>query len=361
MTAEARLRRRGEPLIALCLLIAGWVGLRAAMWEAGRAAVPQHAGSSDTFAASGSGSRRAPAAISQQPVAPAPQASHPRPWAAALPPASPAPARAGTGQWRKAAGYRAERMTAPDPLAPPDASRPAARSAAPAPPPLAATRTARWSADGWLLLRTGGGGAGLAAGAAAYGGSQAGAVVRYRLGGASRAAPYLYARVAGAIDMPGDRPEAALGLGLRPVGRAPVRVLGEVRVRDGGAGGGLDVRPAVLAVSEVPPARLPARFEGELYAQAGYVGGRDATGFFDLQAVADRALVRPANDAELRLGGGLWAGGQRGAGRLDLGPRLSLRMKLGDANARLAADWRVRVAGNAAPGSGAALTLSTGF
>jgi hypothetical protein len=44
-----------------------------------------------------------------------------------------------------------------------------------------------------------------------------------------------------------------------------------------------------------------------------------------------------------------------------MGPHAELRLRLGTANASLSADWRFRVAGNARPGSGPALTLATDF
>jgi len=38
-----------------------------------------------------------------------------------------------------------------------------------------------------------------------------------------------------------------------------------------------------------------------------------------------------------------------------------MRAPIGKASVELSADWRFQVAGNALPGSGPALTLSTGF
>ncbi len=49
------------------------------------------------------------------------------------------------------------------------------------------------------------------------------------------------------------------------------------------------------------------------------------------------------------------------SGRIDLGPTLLVRAPFGKVSVDVAADWRFRVAGNAVPGSGPALTLSTGF
>ena len=54
----------------------------------------------------------------------------------------------------------------------------------------------------------------------------------------------------------------------------------------------------------------------------------------------------------VEIGGGAWGAAQPGAARLDAGPQSSYRLPVRRANLRLAADWRFRVAGDAAPGSG---------
>ena len=63
-----------------------------------------------------------------------------------------------------------------------------------------------------------------------------------------------------------------------------------------------------------------------------------------------------------------WLSGQgRGAARSAAAaasisvPVQALRVQVGDGTARLSADYRLRIAGNAAPTSGAALTISAGF
>lgn len=217
----------------------------------------------------------------------------------------------------------------------------------------------RWSGDGWLLLRDGGSAVALAAGAAGYGGSQAGAVVRYRLAGESALRPTAYVRLAGALGGVAIDKQAALGLSVRPLPRLPVALLVEGRVQQSDSGTRL--RPAVALVSELPPQRLPLGVDAEFYGQVGWVGASAATGFFDAQLTADRPVGPIAPGMELRAGAGVWSGGQRGAARLDVGPRLALRMNLGAVSARLALDWRLRVAGQALPGSGPALTLAAGF
>ena len=86
---------------------------------------------------------------------------------------------------------------------------------------------------------------------------------------------------------------------------------------------------------------------------------------FDAVAVARPFLaewpeVGPLRD--VRLGAGAWAGGQEGAVRLDVGPRVSLPLDLGHGvSSRIALDWRLRVAGNARPESGPALTIASSF
>ena len=63
----------------------------------------------------------------------------------------------------------------------------------------------------------------------------------------------------------------------------------------------------------------------------------------------------------VELGVGAWGAAQPGAARLDAGPGLAYRLPLRGANVRIEADWRFRLAGDAAPGSGPALTLATDF
>ncbi len=233
---------------------------------------------------------------------------------------------------------------APVPFYPADASRDGSR---------------RWSADGWLLLRGGSGGSLAAGGApATLGASQAGAVVRYRLSQASQHRPQIYARLSSALNRPADR-EAAVGLSARPVPKLPLRALAELRLSD--QSGGTHLRPAALVHTELQPVDLPHRTRAEFYGQAGYVGGRNATAFADGQARLDRH-VADIGKAELRLGAGAWAGAQKGAARLDAGPSATLGVPVGQGGAaRLGLDWRLRVAGDAEPGSGVALTLTAGF
>lgn len=231
---------------------------------------------------------------------------------------------------------------------------------APDPVPL---RASRWSADGWLLARGGNQAPGLAARAAGYGGSQAGSVLRYGFAPGSALRPQAYLRASSAIGSGVQQNEVALGLMIRPVRRLPLALLGEWRLQR--QPGQTRMRPVVMGVTELPPMRLPYGVEAEAYVQGGWAGGRDATLFYDLSATAQRRVLRPLSGVQLSAGGGVWSGGQRGAARLDVGPRLELRGMVGPPRRRIGVrvgvDWRFRVAGKAEPGSGPALTVAAGF
>jgi hypothetical protein len=221
---------------------------------------------------------------------------------------------------------------------------------------LASPNGGRWSSDGWFLLRRDTTTA-LASGGGSYGGSQAGAVLRYSLAPSSAYRPMAYARVSQALGGAKDS-ELAVGLSARPVPRVPVRAAAELRVTR--AGGRTLVRPAAYAVTELPAFDLPLGFTAEAYGQAGYVGGKSASAFADGQVRAERKFAE-FGDTKLSAGAGAWGGAQKGAARIDLGPSASLRLKLGETNSRVSMDWRFRVAGDAQPASGPALTISAGF
>lgn len=248
------------------------------------------------------------------------------------------------------------------PAAAPVESRAALLPASPVPSaaPNPARRASRWTADGWLLWRDDTT-TPLASGRPSYGRSQVGAVARYSLAPASGHRPQAYLRAAAALQGAREE-EAALGLSARPLATVPVRVAAELRLsqRDSRFAGGTQLRPAVYAVTELPAQSLPLGASAEAYAQAGYVGGASRTAFVDGQVRVDRSVLRN-DDFDLRAGGGAWGGAQRGSARLDVGPSASLMFDLGEGRGRLAADYRFRVAGDAEPASGPAITLSAGF
>lgn len=358
MSAGSRTRRRrGEPLAALVLLIAAWAGMRLALWEA-------------PFALTTPRTAQAGAGVKLAQARPAPAvrerflaAHHLR-------------GRKGdalTGPVRLP--IRAQRVRLLTPTAPPGlreapleshtpAAAPFVEGIAQAPtyrgsivqPGMAPVSLAdsRWHLSAWAAWREGSGVPRVASGArpAGYGGTQAGVFAQYDLAsGAHR--PALHMRATYAPDRP-RQAEVAAGVGLRPVAQVPVRVLGELRATR--SDGRTELRPAGIAVTELAPVRLPLGLTAEGYAQAGWVGGRYGTAFADGQARVTRPAVL-AGKAQVQLGAGAWGGAQKFAERVDLGPTAIIDL----APVRVALDYRIKVAGNAAPGSGLAVTLSTGF
>lgn len=230
-------------------------------------------------------------------------------------------------------------------------------------PPVAPQRIGRWSMDAWGFWRQGSDAAPISQGRVPiYGASQVGALLQYRLRPGSGRDPRLYARAYRAMVRRGDN-ELALGASVRPLPRVPVRVFGELRVTDSFFG--RQTRPSAFAVTEIAPVELPLGTRLEAYAQGGWVGGADDTLFADGQASLTREVGKVAEltDNRLRfsLGAGAWGGAQEDAQRVDLGPTMRFDVTLGQVPARVSVDWRERVGGDAGPGSGAAVTLSTRF
>lgn len=357
---EGRINRRGHPAFALAGILACWVLARATLLE-----LPLVPGAA----------ARLPATLrlAQTSSVPAPMAPRPAqgPAAAALrasaPPAQllyrplPAPASVRVGPAPAfepspvdtAAGAQLLWLAGV-------AQTPLPRTVTarlPTPVQFAALPSAargRWSGDAWLMLRGGSGGLAANGGPApAYGASQVGAVVRYRLAPDRIHSLAVYIRGAAALAAPGQQ-EAAIGLAARPAASVPLSAQAELRVTRDAAG--THLRPALALVSELPPLELPAKLRAEAYVQAGYVGGDFASAFVDGQVRVERPIARIGR-ADVMAGGAVWGGAQRDAARLDAGPTASIS----DGQLRAAADWRFRLAGDAQPGSGPAITLSAGF
>ena len=217
-------------------------------------------------------------------------------------------------------------------------------------------RAPRWTADAWALWRRDNASP-LLSGRPSYGRSQVGAVIRYNLSPSSDHAPQIHLRASSALEGQRER-EIALGASARPIPGVPVRLAAEARVSD--TDRRTEPRAAAYAVSEFPPVNLPAGFTGEAYVQGGYVTGDFATAFVDGQARITRELAE-VDDFRLSAGAGAWGGAQDDAQRLDVGPSAGLSFRIGAARGRISADYRFRVAGDAEPSSGPALTLSAGF
>lgn len=380
---------RGQPLVMLVGLLVAWCMLRLTAWppafDAALVSAPL-AGETLPFrrGAQAAGERFAMAlerrldeTVSGRTAGPAATrvraAARPRLFLAAMI-ASAEVARGRLDHVRSAVGHSLllaaglARMDLPPLLAvylqdptPPDRGVPAAAPLQAALPQHAPPYTdARLSADSWLMVRQDTTSP-VVSGRPSYGRSQAGAVVRYRLAPTSPFAPQIYLRASSALSGAREK-DLVAGLSGRLVPALPLRLAAEARISETDAG--TELRPAVIAVTEFPPQGLPLGARGEAYVQAGYVGGRFATAFVDGQARVERPVVR-FGETEVTAGAGAWGGAQKHAARLDIGPTAAVSFNLGPrsfgARGRVAADYRIRIAGNAEPKSGPALTLSAGF
>ncbi|HEV2748459.1 MAG TPA: hypothetical protein VGW34_14330 [Allosphingosinicella sp.] len=345
-----------RPLRFLILLGTGWICVRTAMLFPSRQGEPVRETEAAEAVPSGAFRDEAPVAarVAQPSLAPAP-ALHmifkPRPPGARtaggrsgnVPPLLPEPLAPG-----RAAG------TVPAAAAAPPPANPAARTA-PAAPPFglapAVARASRWSGSAWMFVRRAG--ASPLAAAGTLGGSQAGARLSYRLNHDVRRPLSLSARLYSPLGESGA--EAALGVEWQPIASLPVRLLAERRqaLADGGRSAF-----SVLAYGGVSDSRLigPVLLDG--YAQAGMVGLRSRDLFIDGSAQLGIALDQKGR---LKAGVGLWGAAQPGVARLDIGPQASVRMPVGGTAVRVAAEWRFRIAGDAEPASGPALTVATEF
>lgn len=145
---------------------------------------------------------------------------------------------------------------------------------------------------------------------------------------------------------------------MRPLRAVPVAVHAELRLTRQDKQ--VEVRPAAFVTAGLDRQPVVAGIEARGYAQAGYVGGDFATGFADGQMVAE-APVAETSMGTVRVGAGAWGGAQKGASRVDVGPSASLEARVAGAPVRIEANYRLRVAGEAQPGTGFAVTVATGF
>jgi hypothetical protein len=217
-----------------------------------------------------------------------------------------------------------------------------------APPP--SPKLDRLQLATWALLRNGLGNAGLAQGGT-LGGSQVGARLSYKF------TPQIAASLRFSSSAGGVRgAEAAAGVRWQPFRNVPVALNVERREGLGRFGG----RSAFAAFAEGGLYQQPVAlgFNLDAYAQGGVVGVSRRDWFAD----GSVAMTRPIWGG-LSGGFGLWAGGQSDGFkgslyRVDAGPRLSYSVRR---NVRLHADYRQRLAGDALPRSGPALTIAGDF
>jgi hypothetical protein len=151
--------------------------------------------------------------------------------------------------------------------------------------------------------------------------------------------------------------EAGLGLAVRPIKQVPMELILERRVALGHGGRNA---LAVIAAGGFDDKPLIRKMTVSGYAQTGMVGFAQNDGFIDGAFRAERALLDHSNGS-IRLGAGLWGAAQPNVARIDAGPILAVKQRLGAANFRISAEYRWRLAGQARPASGPALTIGTDF
>jgi hypothetical protein len=224
------------------------------------------------------------------------------------------------------------------------------QSLPPAPvPPLDSHKLDRLQLSTWALLRsqqTGVAGSQSLAAGGQLGASQAGARLIYNLN--RRLA--LAARLSSPVGKRGG--EGAVGVRIQPLLDIPVWLTAERRQAIGKYGGGRNDFALFLegGLYEHP---LPWRFSLDTYLQAGVVGLKSRDLFIDGGLTVTRPIYK-----KFSAGFGIWGGAQPGLARLDVGPRVTMRVRN---NIKVHLDWRQKVAGNARPGSGPALTLAGDF
>ena len=211
----------------------------------------------------------------------------------------------------------------------------------------------RWSGDAYVVFRDAGTG-----GAAAWpvlGGGQSGASVAWAIDPLARRSLAVIGRVYAAHDdrglVDGATAQAAVGVRWQPV--RGVSIAAERLIAIGGAtSGDWNLRAAAGGERRVGPATVDG------YAEAGVRGNGDVYAGGQARAGVRVATIGPV---AVSAGPGAWGSVQAGfatVSRLDVGAGVAAAMP-GGLVAR--ADWRWRVAGNAAPGNGPAVTLAWAF
>lgn len=231
-------------------------------------------------------------------------------------------------------------------------SLPARRSVVVAPGqsiPARLNKLDRLQLTAWALLR---GRAGEALGPSSLasggqlGGSQAGSRLTYNF------TRQLAASLRFTSDVGRRGGEVAAGARIQPVLGIPLWLTAERRQRLGSIGSGRNAF-ALFAEGGVYQRSMPLRFSLDAYLQAGVVGFKTRDRFVDGGLTLTRPVYRNFSG-----GFGIWGGAQPGVYRLDAGPRVTMNVRN---NVKVHVDWRQRLAGNAQPGSGPAITLAGDF
>ena len=215
--------------------------------------------------------------------------------------------------------------------------------------PIDPCRIDRLQLSTWALLRsqqTGVAGSRSLASSGQLGASQAGARLVYNID--RRLA--LTGRVSSEVGRRGG--EVAAGVRVHPIQSIPIWLTAERRQAVGKYGGGRSAF-AFFLEGGLYDRPLPWDFRLNSYIQGGMVGLNSRDLFVDGGLTMTRHVYK-----QFSAGIGVWGGAQPGLYRVDAGPRVTMRVRN---NLKVHIDWRQKLAGNARPGSGPALTLSGDF
>jgi hypothetical protein len=219
--------------------------------------------------------------------------------------------------------------------------------------------TRRWSGEVFSLLRDPGtpGTVGPAA-LPVLGGGQSGASIGYKFNPLARRPISLTARLnsatGGGNGADPASTQAAVGLRWQMVPAMSINIERLIAI---GADARNDWQLRVAGGGNGQSGRW--RWTG--YGEAGVITGGDA--FAGAQGFGGLRVLR-LKGSDIVAGAGAWGSYQTGtpdASALDLGPSIATSLPLGRWSLAMSADYRFRVAGNALPGSGPALTIATQF
>ncbi|MGN6591160.1 MAG: hypothetical protein ACTHKE_12805 [Sphingomicrobium sp.] len=231
-------------------------------------------------------------------------------------------------------------------------STPVPREPAPLPPPPEPPiqpRIDRLQLTTWAMLRnqqTGVAGSRSLAPAGQLGASQAGMRLFYNFNRQLA----LTARTSTPVGQRGG--EVAAGVRAQPLASIPIWLTAERRQRIGRFGGGRNAF-ALFLEGGLYQRPLPGHFDLDAYFQGGVVGVKSRDLFVDGGMTVTRHIF-----SKYSAGFGIWGGAQPGLSRLDAGPRVTIKVRK---NVKVHLDWRQKLAGNAKPDSGPALTLAGDF
>lgn len=210
--------------------------------------------------------------------------------------------------------------------------------------------------SGWLLVRSQASDQTIAT-AGQLGGSQVGTKVTTEIRPFGNSLHLNgFARVSSALT-PVEAGEAAIGVSLRHSGRLVSEIQVERRIKLSKGGRNDFALVGSTSIYDLPITPL-ITLEG--YAQAGVVGLKRRDLFIDASVRANKRLLKTGG-SELSAGAGIWAAAQPDVSRIDIGPQITLKQHIGNGGFRISGEWRFRVAGNARPNSGPALTAGFDF